>query len=102
MFKKINDNYEIDKFGNVRSIKNNKFLKWEITNRGYARVSLYDKKRVRWLVHRLVAKMFIGDPKNSVVNHIDNDPLNNNVDNLQICTQSKNMWFYYNEQRRHH
>ena len=99
MYKKINDKYEIDKFGNVRNIKSKKILKWELNSKGYARVYLDRKNRVRPLIHRLVAKTFLGDLKNKVVDHIDNDRLNNCVDNLRICTQQENVLYYYREQR---
>ena len=43
-------------------------------------------------VHSLVAQAFLGDrPKGLVINHRDNDPTNNNVWNLEYCTQQYNM-----------
>lgn len=42
-------------------------------------------------VHRLVATVFIPNPNNlKVVNHIDSNKTNNNIDNLEWCTQLKN------------
>ena len=42
--------------------------------------------------HRLVAQTFIDNPNSlPVVNHIDGNRLNNNVDNLEWCTQQENV-----------
>lgn len=42
-------------------------------------------------VHRLVAGAFIPNPSNfPFVNHIDNNPLNNNASNLEWCTRIQN------------
>ena len=45
-----------------------------------------------FLAHRLVARHFIGPPptEKHVVNHIDNDPSNNRVGNLEWCTYAEN------------
>lgn len=44
-----------------------------------------------FLIHRLVAQAFIDNPNNyDCINHKDENPLNNNVENLEWCTYSYN------------
>lgn len=47
-------------------------------------------------IHRLVAQAFIPNSGNKpFINHIDGNPLNNNVDNLEWCTASENVSHAY-------
>ena len=95
--------YEVSNFGNVRSLKghNNcdrvKLLaqhKWEYNNyTSYKNVTLYNRTGGRQTirVHRLVATAFIPNPDNlPCVNHKDENTFNNNVDNLEWCTNQYN------------
>lgn len=51
-----------------------------------------NKKRIMYLVHRLIALTYIPNPENKPqINHKDGNPLNNNVDNLEWVTQQENM-----------
>lgn len=62
------------------------------TTRGYKRCTL-SKNNItkRYQVHRLVAVAFIENPKGlPFVNHKDENPSNNNVDNLEWCTPKYN------------
>lgn len=58
----------------------------------YLHVTLYkNNERRKMDVHRLVALMLVPNPDNKPeVNHIDGNPFNNNVDNLEWCTRSEN------------
>jgi hypothetical protein len=61
--------------------------------RGYPAVVItFDGERKSRYVHHLVARAFIGPlPGGMGVNHIDGDKANNNVYNLEYCTQAQNM-----------
>lgn len=60
---------------------------------GYLRVGFHTTRgRKNFLVHQLVAKAFIPNPQNKPsVNHLDGDKFNNNVSNLEWCTQQENV-----------
>lgn len=89
--------YEISTYGNVRSkerksnsgkIIKEKILKQEVTKNNRCLVKLSkDGKTKKYQVHVLVAKHFIDNPYfYNEVNHIDENTLNNNVNNLEWCT----------------
>ena len=83
-----------DKRGHMRRIKGG--IKTPTPDkRGYQYLILYKGHRQpeRIQVHQLVAMAFLGhtrDDRNIVVDHIDNDPTNNHLSNLQIVTQRYN------------
>ena len=88
-------NYLISNFGSVKSIKNPLkiiFLKQEKIKGGYLRVSLSKKSKVkRFRVHRLVVHYFIGViDKEKEVNHLDKNPSNNKVSNLEVISRREN------------
>ena len=63
----------------------------------YLRVDIRRNKKLEvFTVHRMVAECYIPNPDNKPhVNHIDGDKYNNNVNNLEWCTQSENMLHAY-------
>lgn len=93
--------YKISNLGNIKSLPREhvkgKLLNPARNNRGYLRVALSVKGRVRYdSVHRLVAETFIPNPKNlPEVNHIDGNKLNNKVENLEWTTKSQNQIHAY-------
>jgi len=94
--------YQVSNLGNVKSLnyngtKKERTLKPAIVknqNRYY--VGLCKQKIVKkYKVHQLVAMAFLGHIPcgyKLVVDHIDSNPLNNNLDNLQIVTQRENAY----------
>lgn len=83
--------YEVSNLGRVRKIIY-KEMKGE-DHLGYRRLNLTkDGVTKPYLVHRLVAEAFIPNPENyPIINHIDECPSNNHVDNLEWCDQKHNM-----------
>ena len=67
--------------------------------RGYYKVLLYkNKKNKTFSVHKLVAMAFFGHEPcghKMVVNHIDNNPINNKACNLEIVTQRENVFTHH-------
>lgn len=96
------DGYEVSNLGRVRSLdridSRNHFIKGKIISLNkrkgeYLSFSLCKNGKVKAVnVHRIVAQAFIPNPNNySIVNHKDENPLNNCVDNLEWCTHKHNM-----------
>lgn len=60
--------------------------------KGYYAVIFYDKGKLkRHLVHRLFAQKYIPNPENKCcINHIDGNPSNNSITNLEWVTIAEN------------
>lgn len=88
--------YEVSDVGEVRNSETGRILKPRSVN-GYSHVTLCDKDgHHQRSIHRLVATEFIPNPTNRpMVNHIDGNRTNNQVDNLEWCTNSENMKHAY-------
>lgn len=74
-----------------------KILKHWMTKTGYCIVGMeHNGKRVRKLLHRLVAETFIPNPENAkTVNHKDGDKTNCTVANLEWATMGDNLLHAY-------
>lgn len=101
--------YKADKEGNIYSVIpkgcRNRFdktkwvapkkLKQRQTKTGYCRVYMRrDSTNIREdvYVHRIIAELFIPNPKNlSDVNHKDSNPSNNAVENLEWMSHQDNL-----------
>ena len=97
--------YKASSFGNIKSykykrIKKNKkevylseqILKPGKSKFGYLTVGLtLNKNSHTFYIHRIIAKLFIPNPENKPeVNHIDFNPANNNINNLEWVTSKEN------------
>lgn len=93
--------YEVDATGNIYSLlqtasRRKGILKQYQNESGYLKVNLYDEngKCKKLYVHRVVATAFIPNPENKPnVNHKDVNVKNNDVSNLEWCTQSENILY---------
>ena len=84
--------YQVSDKGNVKSLISGKLLKQIYNKGGYMRVCLYkNHKGILKSVHRLVADAFIPNEEMlPCVNHKDENPSNNSVENLEWCTYRYN------------
>lgn len=94
--------YEVSNLGRVRSLDREvgsrsikgKVLKASIS-KGYYRLELSCKSETKmFYIHQLVVMAFLGHKPDGttkvVVDHIDNNPLNNNLSNLQLISVREN------------
>lgn len=86
---KGHEKYLISPDGRVFSTKKRKkFLKHQLNTHGYYEVTLDGK---HCTLHRLIATHFIPNPQNyPVINHKDENPQNNSIDNLEWCDSKYN------------
>lgn len=99
--------YQASNFGNLKTLarlvvqsptrtalRSEKILKQKVSHDGRMLVSLcVDKVKSYFNVHRLIALCFIGNPPSDLheINHIDGNPKNNFVENLEWVTKSYNI-----------
>lgn len=79
-------------FGNYREVNT------VLQNRGYIEVYPYtdDKERKYILLHRCVWESFVSEiPKELVLDHKDNNKVNNELSNLQLLTKKQNTVKYH-------
>lgn len=92
------DDYYVSIAGEVWSTKHSKLRKLApAKNRdkgGYLFVILTDKtgQKRKWYVHQLIARAFLGAPKEGEeVNHKNRNGLDNRLDNLEWCERAENV-----------
>ena len=93
--------YQVSNLGRFKSLprytrngscKQEKILKLAFDKDGYMLINLHkDGKRKSYRAHRLVAMHFLENPNNLPdINHKDENPSNNNVNNLEWCDKTYN------------
>lgn len=101
--------YKISNLGRIKSFKRYNYGKLMSNNSfdkdGYLKIGLIDTlgKRKHYRIHRLVALAFIDNPnKYEFINHKDNNPSNNSMDNLEWCSlEYNNSYRFYNGNANH-
>jgi hypothetical protein len=91
------EDYQVDTNGSVYSLKfgKRKKLKAGLDGRGYLVINLWENGKAKnFKIHRLIMLSFHGE-SNLQVNHIDGVKTNNNLTNLEYCTQAENIRHAY-------
>tara|TARA_R110002012_G_C11255062_1_gene567286 strand:- start:31 stop:501 length:471 start_codon:yes stop_codon:yes gene_type:complete len=98
-----NSHYFLSEDNEIINSKSGKILKGSIhKKKGYHQIGLViDGTQLNTLMHRIVAHCYLGldlrDPKTHV-DHIDNNPSNNSVENLRLCSHLENRNFHSKHQ----
>ena len=77
----------------IININKMKLLKGSISKHGYRHVTIrYEGCKIHYYYHRFIYECHHGTiSEGYVIDHIDNNKLNNDIDNLQILTQHQNL-----------
>ena len=91
----VTENGDVYRLWKLKGFKKRKLVSH---NEGYFQISISQFGiNKTYLVHRIIAEVFIPNPNNlPEVNHHDGDKTNNNISNLYWCTTSQNIKHAYN------
>lgn len=95
------DNYSVSTDGDIKNNTTQRILKYYIRN-GYKSITLSkNNAKKTFNIHNIVAEHFLEKPnnKNYVVNHINEDKLDNRINNLEYITYKENTMYSMNSQR---
>lgn len=88
------EDYAVTTSGDIISYKKGRIVmkQWVDSKGRYMQIALCNNGVIKkFLVHRLVGKAFIPNPNDfPEIDHKDNNPQNNNVENLRWCTRKFN------------
>ncbi len=88
-----NNKIEVSSLGRARSfLRNNRVLRLQTDKKGYLRFTVsIERKKHTFKIHRLVAELFIDNPRRlPQVNHKDGNKKNNTVNNLEWVSNLDN------------
>lgn len=95
------DNYSVSNQGDIKNNTTNRILKYYVRN-GYNSISLSNKNiKKTFNIHTIVAEHFLQKPlsNNYVVNHKDENKLNNHINNLEYITYKENTLYSMTSRR---
>lgn len=97
-YEEFKEKYEVNNKGEIRNKKTGKILKPFIVggnaNNPYMKVKLYNNNQYKtFRHHKVVADAWLQNKSfnDDQINHIDNNPANNCIENLQYCDSEFNM-----------
>lgn len=84
--------YAVSSDGRIKNVVTDRILSPQSNGVGYLKVELWKyHKGKKYYIHRLVAEAFIPNPHGKEeVNHIDSNPNNNAISNLEWVSSSEN------------
>lgn len=86
------EDYELSNLGRIR--RGNLIFKLHTSTTGYLKIGLWKNGKLKnKFIHKLLVEMFMGitiDNRFTVIDHKDNNKLNNSLSNLQVITNRHN------------